>query len=189
MKNERSEAVSNTNQMKENFKFAWRIVAAHVIAYFIAGILAQQVLHYGYWFSNGVLSLFMRPTSAPIIAIGPCFQVLRGIIMALVFLPFRKIITEGKYGFLKMGFLILGLSVFSTFAAATGSVDGFIYTIIPFIEHIKGYPEALLLISLFTGILWIFYKYEKKVLNIIAIVLCALIFFFCTAGYLDALQK
>jgi len=174
-------------EKKENFKFAWRIVAAHVIAYFFAGIFAMQVLHYEDWFSNGVLSLFMRPTSAPIIALGPCLQVLRGIIMALVFLPFRKIITEGKYGFLKMGFLILGLSVFSTFAAATGSVDGFIYTIIPFIEHIKGYPEALLWIALFSGILWIFYKYEKKAFNIIAIVLCALIFFICTEGYLNAL--
>ena len=174
---------------KENFKFAWRIVAAHVIAYFFAGIFAMQVLNYGDWFSNGVLSLFMRPTSAPIIALGPCLQVIRGIMMALVLLPFRKVITEGKYGFLKLGLLVLGLSVFSTFAAATGSVDGFIYTIIPFMEQIKGYPEALLWISLFSSILWIFYRYEKKALNIMAIVLCALIVVTCMAGYMDALQK
>jgi hypothetical protein len=169
---------------KENFKFAWRVVAAHVIAYFIAGIFAMNMFNYQELFINGTLSLFMRPTTAPIVILGPCLQIIRGIIMALVLLPIRKVFTEEKYGFLKLGVLILGLSVLSTFAAAFGSVDGFIYTKLSLMEQIIGYPEAIVWIFLFTGILWILYKFEKKAISIITIVLLILIVLMSTAGYL-----
>jgi hypothetical protein len=106
--------------------------------------------------------------------------------MALVLLPMRKVFTEEKYGFLKLGFLILGLSVLSTFGPAFGSVDGFIYTKLSLMEHIIGYPEAILWITLFTGILWIFYRVEKKAINITAIVLLILIVLMSTAGYFAA---
>ena len=169
---------------KENFKFAWRIIAAHTIAYFIAGIFAVNVFKYKELFSSGIMSLFMKPTTDPIIALGPCLQIIRGVIMALVLLPIRKVFTEEKYGFLKLGLLIFGLSVLSTFAAAFGSIDGFIYTKLSFIEQIIGYPEAFLWIILFIGILWIFYKFEKKTINIIAVVFLILIVLMGIAGYL-----
>ena len=173
---------------KENFKFVWRVIAAHVIAYFIAGVFAINLFNYKELFSSGTLSLFMKPTTDPIVALGPCLQIIRGLIMALVLLPVRKVFTEEKYGFLKLGLLILGLSVLSTFAAAFGSIDGFIYTNLSFMEQIIGYPEALLWIFLFIGILWVFYKYEKKTINIIAAVLLILIVLMSTMGYLYAMQ-
>ena len=147
---------------KENFKFAWRVVVAHVVAYMAAGIFAGKVLYCKDWFLNGVLSSIMRPTDAPIVALAPCLQVIRGIIIALILLPLRKAFIEEKYGFLKLGVLVLGLSVFSTFAASQSSFDGFIYMKIPIMEHAIGYPVAILWITLFTGILWLFYKFEKK---------------------------
>jgi len=130
----------------------------------------------------------MKPTTDPIVAFGTCLQIIRGVIMALVLLPIRKVFTEEKYGFLKLGLLILGLSVLSTFAAAFGSVDGFIYTKLSFMEQIIGYPEAFLWIFLFISILWVFYKFEKKIVNIIAIILLILIVLMSVAGYLQALQ-
>jgi len=177
-----------TSQNKENFKFAWRVVAAHVIAYFIAGIFAMQVFNYAELFSSGTMSLVMRPTTDPIVALGPFLQIIRGLIMALVLLPFRKVFTEGKSGFLKLGLLIFGLSVLSTFSAAFGSVDGFIYTRLTFMEHIVGYPEAFLWIFLFIAILWILYRFERKPVSIIVLVLFVLIVLMSFAGYLIALQ-
>jgi len=174
---------------EENIKFIWRVVAAHVIAYFIAGILASQVLYCQDWFLNGVLSSVMRPANAPIVVLGICLQVIRGLIMALVLLPMRRVFIEGKYGFLIFWLLIVGLSVISTFAAAQSSMDGFIYMKISLMEHIIGYPVAILWISLFTGILWVLYKYEKKAINIIAIVLFVLIVLMSTAGYFAVLSK
>jgi len=176
-----------TENKKENLKFAWRVTVAHTIAYFIAGIIAMNLFTYSELFTSGTFSLFMKPTSEPIIALGVSLQVIRGLIMALVLLPLRKVFTEGKYGFFKLGLLILGLSVLSTFAAAGGSVDGFIYTKLSLTEQIIGYPEALLWIFTFIGILWIFYKFEKKTISIIAIILMILIVLMSIAGYLAAL--
>ncbi len=183
-----------TEKSKENFKFVWRVIAAHVIAYFIAGLFAMNFFNYDEWFSNSTYSLFMRPITEPITALGGgVLQIIRGIIMALVLLPIKKVFIEEKYGFLKLGLLIFGLSVLSTFAAASGSVDGFIYTKLSFTEQIIGYPEAILWISLFVGLLWTFYKFEKKAINITAVVLLVLIILMSIAGYfaenLSALQN
>ena len=175
-----------TDKNKENFKFAWRITAAHTIAYFCAGIFALYVIDYETWFSNGAISSFMLPTDTPIVALGPALQIIRGLIMALVLLPLRKVFTDEKYGFIKLGLLVLGLSLFSTFAAAMGSLDGFIYTNVPIIEQIMGYPEAFLWTVLFVGTLWAFYKFEKKAINITAIVLVVLVVLMSTMGYLAA---
>ena len=176
-----------TDKNRKNITFAWRITASHTIAYFCAGIFALLVIDYKTWFSDGAISSFMLPTDTPIVALGPVLQIIRGIIMALVLLPLRRVFTEGKYGFIKLWILVLGLSVFSTFAAAMGSIDGFIYTNVPIIEQIMGYPEAFLWTTLFVGILWAFYKFENKVINIVAIILIVLIALMSIMGYLDAM--
>jgi hypothetical protein len=170
--------------MKENFTFVWRIVAAHTISYFIAGLIAANLLDYESWFASGILSSVMKPTTAPIVALGgTSLQVIRGIVIAFVLLPIRKVITEEKHGFLKLGLLTLGLSVLSTQGPAFGSIEGLIYTQLPVMEQLKGYPEAFLWIVLFVGILGTFYKFEKKSISIIAIVLLTLIIFMGIAGY------
>lgn len=177
--------LSKSKSVKQ-FEFVWRVIFAHMIAYFIAGIFSVQVMDYRQWFLNGTISLFMLPVDAPIVALGPALQVIRGMIMALVLLPLRKVFIEEKYGFFKLWWLILGLSVFSTYAAAMGSIDGFIYTKVPFFEQILGYPEAFLWITLFVGFLWVFYRFEKKVIDLIAFVLVCLIFFMSIMGYSEA---
>jgi hypothetical protein len=173
---------------KENFKFVWRVIVAHVIAYFIAGVFAMNWFDYENLFSSGILSCLMKPTTDPIVTLGgTSLQFFRGIIIALILLPLRKVFTEEMYGFLKLGVLILGLSVLSTFGPTFGSIEGLIYTKMSVIEQISGYPEALIWISLFVGILWSFYKFEKKAINIIAIVFMFLIVLMGIAGYFQAL--
>jgi len=170
----------------ENLKFTWRIIAAHTIAYFFAGIFALFVIDYKNWFSDSAISSFMLPTNTPIVALGPALQIIRGLIMAMVLLPLRKAFIDGKFGFIKLWILIWGLSVFSTFAAAMGSLDGFIYTNVPIIDQIMGYPEAFIWTTLFVGFLWLFYKYEKKAINLLAIVLFVLVVFMSIMGYFEA---
>ena len=176
-----------TIKNEENFKFMWRIIVAHTIAYFIAALFSMKLFNQD-WFINGTLSQIMRPTTAPIGALALCLQSIRGVIMALILLPVRKVFTEEKYGFLKLGFLIFALSVLSTFAAAQGSIDGFIYTKLSLMEHLIGYPVAILWVFLFSSILWLFHKYEKKMINITAIVLFVLINLISIAGYINALS-
>ena len=168
---------------KDIIKFIWRITYSHVIAYFIAGIFALEVINYNDLFATKELSLLMRPVSAPIVALGPFLQLFRGILLALFLLPIRKVIIEGKYGFIKLGILILGLSLFLTIGPTSGSFDGYIYTIIPAMIQIAGYPEAILYIILFVFMLWISYRYERKWINILLIIVVIIISALSIMGY------
>ena len=59
-----------TEKNKENFKFAWRIIVAHTIAYFVAGLFAMNLFDYNELFTSNRFSLIMRPITEPIIALG-----------------------------------------------------------------------------------------------------------------------
>ncbi len=173
----------------KSFEFVWRVTVAHVIAYFIAGIITMSLFDYETLFSTGILSCIMKPTTDPIVALGgTSLQLIRGIIIALILSPLRTVFTEEKRGFLKLGLLIFGLSVLSTFGPTFGSIEGMIFTKMSFIEQISGYPEALIWISLFIGILYSLYRFEKKLINIIAITFTVLIVLMGIAGYFQALQ-
>jgi uncharacterized membrane protein len=175
-----------TENQKKSIRFLWRVTASHTIAYFIAGCFAMYVFNYKELFESNTLSLFMKPTTAPVVALGPALQIIRGLLVGLILLPLRRVFTEERYGFLKLGFLILGLSVLFTFAAASGSFEGFIYTTIPIAEQVVGYVEAILWLSLFVAILWTFYRFDKKTVNVIAIIFVILIVLMSMAGYFSA---
>lgn len=108
--------------------FVWRICSAHVIAYFTAGVFALLFLDYRTHFSSESLALLMRPVSSPWVALGPGLQIFRGMLIALALLPVRGFLY-GKNGFLKLAWLVLGLSFISTIGPTPGSFDGYIYTI------------------------------------------------------------
>ncbi len=165
--------------------FIWRVSAAHVIAYFIAGIFALVFMDYKNHYSSESLSLLMRPTDSPWVALGPGLQIFRGLIIALVLLPIRSFIFQ-KNGFLKLLWLVLGLSFISTIGPTPGSFDGYIYTILPLKYHLLGIPEAILYVSLFTGILLLWYKLEKKYITVISIIMVILVIAMSIMGMISA---
>jgi len=174
--------------MKPNKKltFCWRITSAHTISYVIAGIFAITFLNYDELFNVGPLS-FMRATDSPWVAAGPGLQIIRGIILGLILYPFISIFLKSPYGWLKFWILNFGLSYILTISAAVGSFEGIIYTNIPLNTHLLGLPEILLYTTLFTVILWGWYKRPIKAFNILAIVLTALIALMSILGVLASL--
>jgi hypothetical protein len=169
-------------------RYFWRIVYAHTIAYFIAGIFAVVVVNYRELYSTEILSSFMRSVDEPIVALGPSLQVFRGILLALILLPLRKIFFEEKYGLLKLGLIIIGLSLLSTIGPTMGSFDGYIYTKVPYIyQSLFGYPEAIIYVLLFIGILFISIKYaHKKIVTVLSIVIMVLICLMSIMGFVMA---
>jgi hypothetical protein len=162
----------------------WRITYSHTIAYFIAGFLAMGIMNYENVFSLEFFS-FMRPINEPIIPLAMGLQIFRGLMIALILLPLRKVFFEEKHGLLKLGLVMVGFSLLFTFAAAPGSFEGFLYTIIPFQYQIIGYPEAIVYFSLFLLLLHFSKKYEgKRIVNILAIILMALICLMSIMGFL-----
>ena len=166
-------------------KYFWQMVYSHTIAYFIAGLFAVVVVNYRELYSTEIISSFMHSVDEPIVALGPFLQIFRGIIIGLVLLPLRKIFFEEKHGVIKLGLIIIGLSLLSTIGPTMGSFDGYIYTKIPFMYQVLGYPEAIIYVLLFIGILKVSIKYEhKKIITAISIVIMVLIGFMGIMGYM-----
>jgi len=167
--------------------YFWQIIYAHTIAYFVAGLFAIVVINYKELYSKDTISLIMLSVDTPIVALGPFLQIFRGIIIALILLPLRKTFFEEKNGLLKLGLVIVGLSLLSTIGPTMGSFDGYIYTKIPYMYQILGYPEAILYILLFIGILTISIKYaHKRIITILSIVFMVLISLMSIMGYVMA---
>ena len=168
-------------------KFFWRVTYSHTIAYFIAGIFAVSVMNYREIFSSDAISSLMLPVDAPIVALGPLLQILRGIIIALILLPLRKTFFEEKHGLLKLGLIMIGFSLLSTFGPTLGSFEGYIYTKVSYLYQIFGYPEAIVYFSLFLLSLYFSQKYEsKKIVTVLSIIAVVLISFMSIMGFLAA---
>lgn len=176
----------NTNQKSEHFAFIWRATSMHVIAYFIAGIFAVLFMNYREQFASETMATIMRPVDSPWVSLGPGLQLFRGIIIALVLLPFKGIITS-KNGWIKLLFLILGLSYISTIGPTFGSFDGYIYTKVPYRYHLLGIPETLLYVFLFSFFLFLWHRRPSKIWNIITGILVVLIIVMSLLGYLSTI--
>jgi len=168
-------------------QYFWQIMYAHTIAYFIAGIFAVVVMNYRELYATEIISSVMLPVDTPIVALGPLLQIFRGIIIALILWPLRKAFFEEKYGLLKLGLIVIGLSLLSTIGPTMGSFDGYIYTKIPYMYQILGYPETIIYVLLFIGILAVSKKYaHKKVITILSIPIMVLICLISIMGYVMA---
>ncbi|MDR0375685.1 MAG: hypothetical protein LBH85_08175 [Treponema sp.] len=168
--------------------YFWQIVCAHTISYFIAGIFALVVVNYRELFAAEIISSFMLSVDEPIVALGGTFlQIFRGIIIALIILPLRKVFFEEKHGLTKLGLIIFGFSLLSTIGPAMGSFEGYIYTKIPVMYQILGYPEAIIYILLFIGLLNFLKKHgHKKIVIILSIIIIVLLCLMGIMGYIMA---
>ncbi|MBN1595955.1 hypothetical protein JW933_08535 [candidate division FCPU426 bacterium] len=126
------------------YTFIWRVMAAHTIAYGIAGLFALSCMGCREHFSTGTLTHLMRPMDSPWVALGMGLQVLRGSLLGVVLYPFRRIFLEAKHGWWLLAWLIPGLSAWFTIGPAPGSFEGMIYTVFPWQYHLLGLPETLL---------------------------------------------
>ena len=169
-------------------KYFWQVTYAHTIAYFVAGIFALVVVNYRELFGSEIIASFMKSIDEPIVALGgTSLQVLRGIILAFVLLPLRKTFFEEKHGLIKLGIIIFGLSFLIPIGPSPGSFEGYIYTKIPFMYQILGYPEAIIYVLLFIGILGFSIKYaHKKITTILSIIIIVLISLMGIMGFIMA---
>jgi hypothetical protein len=146
----------------EKVRYFWRVAYAHTIAYFVAGFFAVTVMNYRELFEAEPIVAFMRPVDDPIVALGPSFQVLRGLLLGLILMPLRRVFFEQRRGLWILAGLILGLSLLSTIGPTIGSFEGYIYTTIPWKLQAVGYPEAILYTGVFIWILHLGRLYDRK---------------------------
>lgn len=79
---------------------------------------------------------------------GVLFQPIRGLIFALAFYPLREPLFGRKNGWLVSWWTLVALGILSTFGPAPASIEGMIYTKLPFpgiTSYVEIVPQALLL--------------------------------------------
>lgn len=168
--------------------FVWRVVAVHMIAYFIAGLAALASMDYERQFSSGLMDQLMRPLDSPLIALGPILQVVNGLALAVMLAPFRQVfLGRGWRGATSLFVLLVGFSLFAPQTPGPGNLEGLLYTRIPLAIHALGLPEVFLHATLFTAALVGWCAQERRWMQRVAIPLIVLIVLASGLGVLDAL--
>lgn len=122
---------------------AFKTVVVHTVTYFCVGFLAYSLFNYAQIFAGSDLRGFMRQTSDPLVAAGPLFQPLRGLLFAAAFYPLRQVLFGQRNGWLITWSLLVSIGIFSTFGPSPGSIEGMIYTTWPLNRHLGGLVEIL----------------------------------------------
>ena len=138
-----------------------KTIVAHTLSYFLMGLLAFNLLHYAEAYVTGALAGYMRPTTDRLVMAGPLFQPIRGVVFALAFYPLRSVLFGRKNGWLIMWWTLVALGILSTFGPAPASIEGVIYTQLPFPgwrDYVEIVPQALLL----SGILFYWVQHPEK---------------------------
>jgi hypothetical protein len=169
--------------------FFWRVSSSHIITYFVMGIIASSLLNYEEAFANPPLSYLMKPIDSSWVAIGPVLQIFRGLVFSIALWLFKDSFLFKEYGWAKLWFIIICLSILSTTGPTPGSIEGLIYTNISVISQMEGYFEVLPQTLLFSLFVFYWYNQPKRLWNILSIILVSLIVILCTLGLLASYQK
>jgi len=143
-----------------------KTIIVHTLTYFVMGLLASTLFSYASLFATSELSQYMRQIGDPMVMAGPLFQPLRGVLFGLVFYLLREIVFNKKNGWLIMWAVLVIVGIFSTFGPTPGSLEGMVYTRLPFITHLRGLPEVVIQALLLAGltVYWVHHP-ENKWLN------------------------
>lgn len=143
-----------------------KTAVVHTLTYFVMGILAATFLNYAERFARPELICWMRPVSDPLVMAGVLFQPLRGIIFALAFFPLRQQLFAKRTGWLLIWWLLVALGILGIFGPTPGSVEGLVYTTIPWLDQVSGWLEVIPQALLLSLGLWLWVRYaEQRWLN------------------------
>jgi hypothetical protein len=122
--------------------FVVKVAAAHTVTYLVVGMAASATWDYARILSQPVISDYMLPFGSVNVIVAGLAQLVRGVVLALVLLPFRAVLGSRR-GWLWLWALLVGIGIIGTYAAAPSSVEGVVYSRIPLWYHLMGLPEVV----------------------------------------------
>jgi hypothetical protein len=160
----------------------------HTVTYFLMGLLALSIFDYAGRFADPTVANLMRQTNDPLVASGPLFQVVRGLLFGIAFYPLREIVFARKSGWRILWLVLVVVGILAPFGAAPSSIEGMIYTILPLSFHLIGLPEVVIqaLLLAFLSHYWINHP-EKKWLTWVFGIAFTLVLLLSTLGVLAGL--
>lgn len=160
----------------------------HTVTYFLVGLISFAFLDYTAKYADPVVANFMRQTDHPLVAFGPGLQLVRGFLFGIVFYALREVVFPRPRGWLSLWLVLVVVGIIGPFGAAPSSFEGILYTILPTWFHAAGLPEILVQSGLlaFLTHYWVNHP-EKKWLNWVLGIVCAIVVLMSTLGLLSAL--
>ncbi|WP_218869502.1 hypothetical protein [Microbacterium sp. AK009] len=134
------------------------------MTYLAVGLIAALAIDYESVFAQPVIRDYMREFGSVASFVGPLVQVARGVVFALVLLPFRSVIGA-RWGWLRLWLLLVGVGIISTPAAAPSSIEGVVYSTLPLWYHVLGLPEVLVQLLLFSVVVAWFARHPGPVVE------------------------
>jgi hypothetical protein len=122
---------------------AAKTIVVHTVTYFVVGIVVFNLLDYPARFAEPIVRDLMRSMDDPLVMAGPLFQPIRGLLFGVVFYLLRDVFFAKKNGWLTMWVTLAFLGIFSTFAPASGSIEGMVFTKLPIVGQLFGLIEVL----------------------------------------------
>lgn len=122
---------------------AAKTIVVHTVTYFVVGIVVFNLLDYPARFAEPIVRDLMRSMDDPLVRAGPLFQLIRGLLFGIVFYLLREVLFAKKNGWLTMWITLAFLGIFSTFAPASGSIEGMVFTKLPIVGQLFGLIEIL----------------------------------------------
>ncbi len=168
------------NINKKYLTFTYHIVVSHFITYFFVGIVFffLGLNSSGYYEKHPIdlISALHRDSNSIWVMAGPLFQLIRAFLFSLALFPIKDIFIERKYGWLYLWLIFIVFAIFAPAGEAPGSIEGIVYTKLPFLFHILYFPELVIQSLLFSLLFLGWEKREiKKIITIPLIIISALI--------------
>lgn len=180
-----------TNRPEANLSItsiSLKTMLVHTVTYFAAGLISSTVFDYAARYADPLLGNFMRPVSHPMVAAGPMLQVFRGLLFGLVFFLLRDVYFRNNKGWLTAWAVLVIVGIISPFGPSPSSIEGLIYSTVPWYFHLIGLPEVTIqaLLLAYVTHYWVTHP-EKKWLAWVFGVVFALVILMSTLGILAGL--
>lgn len=144
---------------KPVLQFTFKFAIVHAATYLFFGILFMLISNYFDIFAEDpIFSVVMKPADALSVRLAAPAQIIRGVLLALAIYPFRSVILEKSYGWLKLFWLMYVLTSIGAVITGPGSIEGFLYTNFNY-NPLIGVPEITLQMLAFS---WLFCKWQSK---------------------------
>jgi len=156
-----------------------KTVVTHTVTYFLLGVISFLLLDYATVYARTDVNQFVRQTDDPIVAAGPLFQPIRGLIFGIVLYLLREPIFRRPRGWLVLRATLVVIGIIAPFGAAPGSIEGMVYTTLPLAFHVRSLPEVLLQSLLFSALLvyWVHHPQQKWLTWVLTIAFILVLFF------------
>jgi hypothetical protein len=139
-----------------------KTIVTHTITYFVFGVLALFVFDYARLFAETDLRFLMRPTTDPVVMLGPLFQPIRGLLFGALLFMLRETFFTTQWAWLRLWLVLVVFGIIGTPGPVPGSLEGMIYTTIPLWVQLRGLPEIVLQTLVFSWLVCYWAGHPEK---------------------------